>query len=560
MSRKRPRLAFWSLTATAILACAFIPASLRAQNTPAPDTPSQPSPAAPPAASQPSPSANETPGAAPPPANAPAAPPQATTPATSPPPAPAETPPAAPSVSAPAATAPATAAADKKKKDTPSKKEKEEEHEPVDPDTGGSTLSGDTLGLLPNPFERKGIKFTLTYVADALSNVDGGLRRGAIYEGRLNGAIDIDLAKLAGAPGLLFHANVFQSHGSSGLSAEYIGNLMPVSSIEELPTTRLYEAWFEQQFWNGQFSLRAGQLAADAEFITANYTDAFMASTYGWPAITSLDLPSGGPSPPLAAMGVRAKAVLNDNITLLAGVFDGNAAGPGPDNPQARDLYGVNFRVNDPPFAIAEAQFAYNQEKNSAGLPGTVKLGGWYHAGPFDSQRFAANGVSLASPLASGPAQINSDYGVYAVFQQMLYSFEGPQQSERNIGMFLRTSASPEDQRNLVDFYADTGVEVTGAMKSRPDDKFGIAFAYSHISSSARALDQDYAFFGMPRPLRTYEANVTAAYVAEIKKGWTIWPTLQYVINPGGGYVLDNGVAKTVKNAFVMGVRTIVKF
>lgn len=62
-------------------------------------------------------------------------------------------------------------------------------------------------------------------------------------------------------------------------------------------------------------------------------------------------------------MGVRAKAVLNDNITLLAGVFDGNAAGPGIDNPEARDLYGVNFRVNDPPFAIAEAQFAYNQEK-----------------------------------------------------------------------------------------------------------------------------------------------------------------------------------------------------
>jgi porin len=456
-----------------------------------------------------------------------------------------------------AGTGPATA---KKKADTPSKKEKQEEHEPIDPDTGGSTLSGDTLGLLPNPFEKQGVKFTLTYVADALASVDGGLRRGAIYEGRLNAAIDLDLAKLVGMSGLSFHANAFQSHGPR-LSAQYIGNILPVSSIEELATTRLYEAWFEQKFWNDNLSIRAGQLAADAEFITAEYTDAFMASTYGWPGITSLDLPSGGPSPPLAAMGARLKAIVNDHITLLAGIFDGNAAGPGTDDPQSRDRYGVNFRVNDPPFTIAEVQYAYNQEKNSRGLPGTVKFGGWYHAGSFDDQRFAANGLSLASPLASEPAQLTSDYGVYAVFQQMLYSFEGPKQSERNVGMFARASVSPEDQRNLVDFYADTGVMATGASASRPDDKFGIAFAYSHISSAARALDQDYAFFGAPRPLRDFEANITAAYVAEIRKGWTVWPTLQYVIHPGGGYVInDLGAAQIVKNALVIGVRNVVKF
>lgn len=472
---------------------------------------------------------------------------------------------AAPGDTSPAANPPApaqpkaAASPPKPKADTPSKKEKQEEHEPIDPDTGTSTLSGETLGILPNPFERKGVKFTLTYVADLLANVDGGLRRGAVYEGRVNAAVDLDLAKLIGASGLMFHANAFQSHGPR-LSAQYIGNLMPVSSIEELATTRLYEAWFEQKFWNDRFSIRAGQLAADAEFITAEYTDAFMASTYGWPAITSLDLPSGGPSPPLAAMGVRAKAVLNDNITLLAGVFDGNAAGPGTDDPQARDRYGVNFRVNDPPFAIGEVQYAYNQEKTSKGLPGTIKLGGWYHAGSFDDQRFAANGFSLASPLADGPAQIQSDYGIYAVFQQMLYSFEGPHQSERNVGVFARASISPEDQRNLVDFYADSGVAVTGATPSRPDDKFGIAFAYAHISSAARALDADYAFYGMPRPLRNYEANVTAAYVAEIRKGWTLAPTLQYVVNPGGGYVLDNGQARAVKNAVVLGARTVVKF
>jgi len=281
------------------------------------------------------------------------------------------------------------------KADTAAKKEKKEEHEPTDPDTASSTLSEETLGVLPNPYERYGVKFALSYIGDALANLSGGLRRGFVYEGRLNAAVDLDFAKLTGARGLSFHANVFEIHGEA-LSRDYIGNLMPVSSLEAQATVRLYEAWFEQKFWNDKFSIRAGQLAADAEFITSQYTAPFIAATYGWPAITAINLPSGGPSPPLAAMGMRIKAVFNDNVTALLGVFDGNAAGPGPDDPQSRNRYGLNFRFTDPPFTIGEVQFAYNQEKTSTGLPGTVKFGGWLHADKFNDQRFAATAPAEA--------------------------------------------------------------------------------------------------------------------------------------------------------------------
>src|SRR4051812_5932329 len=107
--------------------------------------------------------------------------------------------------------------------------DKKEEHKPTDPDTGKSTLSHDTLGLLPNPFEDEGIKFSASYIADVLGNLTGGLHQGAVYEGRLNLAIDLDLARLAGAQGLSFHANVFQIHGR-GLSRDEIGNIMLAGS------------------------------------------------------------------------------------------------------------------------------------------------------------------------------------------------------------------------------------------------------------------------------------------------------------------------------------------
>ena len=64
---------------------------------------------------------------------------------------------------------------------------------------------------------------------------------------------------------------------------------MVVSGIEALPSTRLYEIWFEQK-WGTKLALRAGQLAADTEFMTAKYTEVFTNASLGWPAGLSLNL------------------------------------------------------------------------------------------------------------------------------------------------------------------------------------------------------------------------------------------------------------------------------
>ena len=53
-------------------------------------------------------------------------------------------------------------------------------------------------------------------------------------------------------------------------------------------------------------------------------------------------------------MGARFRADVTDNLTLLGAVFDGNAAGPGTNDPQLRNRYGVNFRVNDPPLIFTK--------------------------------------------------------------------------------------------------------------------------------------------------------------------------------------------------------------
>src|SRR3979411_690441 len=138
-----------------------------------------------------------------------------------------------------------------------------------------------------------------------------------------------------------------QSHGE-GLSRNNLQNFFVVSGLEALRTTSLYEAYFEKKWGNNVVSLKAGQLAADSEFFNTKYTDVLTNASMGWPAITSTDLPSGGPSPPLAAMGARILVNVTEQFSVLGGIFDGNQAGPGPDDPQLRDRYGVNFRVTLP--------------------------------------------------------------------------------------------------------------------------------------------------------------------------------------------------------------------
>ncbi|MDI3566929.1 carbohydrate porin [Bradyrhizobium sp. Arg816] len=263
----------------------------------------------------------------------------------------------------------------------------------------------------------------------------------------------------------------------------------------------------------------------------------------------------------LAAMGARLRADLGNNLSFLTAVFDGNAAGPGTDDPQLRDRYGVNFRVNDPPLALYEAQLQWNAKKGDPGLDGKLKLGGWRHFGSFTDLRFDTAGLSLADPASSGTAAGHSgDYGLYAVFEQKLYRVG--KDDDRGIGVFARASYGPSD-RNPIDLYADGGLEFIGLSHARPHDKFGIAAAYAHVSRRAQALDRDFRSINGPRwPLRTSEELLTAVYQYEVQAGLTLQPNLQFIRHPGGGATDPLGLSpgKHLKNATVLGLRSVIKF
>lgn len=392
----------------------------------------------------------------------------------------------------------------------------------------------------------RGIVYGIEYTNDVLANVQGGLRTGTIDQGKLQGILTVDFGKLAGWQGLTFFSNFFGIHNTGRIRRDYVGGINTVAAIEAVPTIRLSEIWLQQSFANDRASLRVGQLAADDEFFYSELSTMFLQSD--WPTITAVDLPSGGAAYPLSTPGARLMVHPVDNLWLRMAVLNGDPSGPGsPAEAEIRNRYGLNFRINDPPFAIGEIEVQHNNGKNDTGLATTFKVGGWQHFGEFNDLRLTTNGGLLANPFALGtPLQHRGDSGLYAVIDQQLYRPRGGD-SQSGVSIYSRMSISPSD-RNLIDRYFDAGIVFGGLIPQRKDDRFGVGVIYSRFSDAARAFDRDQiTFSGVPRVVRDAETNLEFSYMAQVIPGWIIQPVITRVWHPNGD---------PSHNALVAGVRS----
>lgn len=226
------------------------------------------------------------------------------------------------------------------------------------PDQGFSVEVSPTVrSVLPDPwgwevqrqwYRERGVTFAGILTNDGFVNVQGGIKRGAVFEGKFEGIVGIDFERLAGLKGLTFFSNIFQTHGNGGPGRSLVNGLDTISNIEALPSIRLSELWLEQKFWEGRVGLRVGQLTTDSEFYNSQYFNVFLTSD--WPTITSTGLPGGGPAYPLSTPGIRLKLDPTPNHSMLLALFNGDPAGPCQNqNPEVCNRYGLNFRVKDPP-------------------------------------------------------------------------------------------------------------------------------------------------------------------------------------------------------------------
>lgn len=429
-----------------------------------------------------------------------------------------------------------------------------------------SNLLGDAGGLR-SALWNYGVTFGVQDIDEVWGNVSGGIKRGATYDGVTLFSAGLDTQRAFGWSGGTFNISAWNIRGRN-ISSDNLLNLQTVSGILATPTTRIWEAWFQQSFLDGQFDIRLGQQSLDQEFITSTNSALFINTMMGWPMLPSADLYAGGPAYPLSSLGVRLRGQLPGGFTALGGVFQDNPPG-GPFDADSQLLgstrFGGNFNLRTGALIIGEIQYALNQPSNgemdyggrSSGLPGTYKLGFWADTAPFESPRFDNTGMPLA--LTGGtPLDLRNNFSIYGVVDQMVW--RPSEDSPRSVSVFARLMGAPGD-RNLINFSVNAGVTLKAPLPGRDDDTVGVGFGIAKISPAAAGFDMDTSVFsGSPVPIRGSETFIEVTYQVQVAGWWQVQPDFQYVFNPGGGILNPNNPAQRVGNEAIFGLRNIVTF
>jgi porin len=422
------------------------------------------------------------------------------------------------------------------------------------------TLTGDWAGARKQWLDT-GVELGVTDIAETLSNPTGSIRQLTIYQGLLTASLKLDLDRIAKWPGASFYVDGYQI-GGRGLSRKAIGNLLVVSTIEALPSTRLHDLWLQQELLDGQASFRLGQIALDDEFYISQYAAIFVNSTFGCPDLLSTDLPGEGPCYPFAVPGGRLRVAPTTALTLSAAAFNGNPAPSGPGDPQVRNSSGTNFLIGQGgSLVIAEMAYAFDTEPISSLQLSDVKLGGWYHTADFPDLRRDTFGRSLADPTSNGIAATHSgNYGLYLILDKMLW--RRPDTATQGLAAFVRVGNAPPN-RNLISLEVDAGLTFKGLFPDRQLDVLGVAASYGRIGNAARRLDRDELLFtDSGGTIRNYETVLEITYQARIAPWWVLQPDLQLVFHPGGHIALPPPAPPTrpIPNALVLGLRSAITF
>jgi porin len=406
-----------------------------------------------------------------------------------------------------------------------------------------------------------GVQLGVTDIAETLANPVGGIMQATIYDGLVTASLDLDLGKLLKWPAATFHIDGYQISGR-GLSQEAVGNLLTVSTIEALTSTRLHDLWLQQQFLDSKASLRIGQIGLDDEFYISQYSAIFVNSAFGCPDMLSTDLPSGGPCYPFAAPGARLRVSPTTSLSFSVAVFNGNPAPPGPGNPQMRNSSGTNFLIGEGgSLLVSELAYSFDVKPDVSNPLSDVKFGGWYHMADFPDLRRDTMGSSLANPTSNGIAAThNGDFGLYLILDKMLW--QPAKATIQGLGGFLRVGGAPGD-RNLIDLEVDAGLTYKGLLPGRDLDLLGVALSYARIGGAARGLSADQSLFtGIERPMRDYETVLEVTYQVNLAPWWVLQPDLQVIFHPGGNVAAPFPASPTqpIPNAVVVGLRSDITF
>lgn len=403
------------------------------------------------------------------------------------------------------------------------------------------TLSGDWNGSRTDLHER-GVALDLGYKWDMLRVVDGGLGRGGRPMGQFDLKAKGDLNKLAGWENVTAYVN-FIYDGGGKTNRDQLGSLLTISNIEvPVSTGRLFHAWVEREFADGQWAVLGGLYPIDSEFQVLDSAGVFVQPPYG--AAPDLALTRGPSIFNNSAVGLRGKWLSADRtVYAQAAVLDGI---PG-DSTHPRGTH-IKFERGDGTMQIAELGYK-PRELGHVFEPTTPERGvtpepeikvhepyEGYDKYAVGFWRYTALADDLVDVDAAGRPQRRRSSGWYVLAERTQWQWDGG-----DAALFFRYGATDGNSSAIARFH-NIGLRVRGLLPGREDDFFGIAYTRGAVGAKFRASQSALG-------VATTEAESAAEinYRIQATKWLAVQPLLQFFRHPGA--------VDAVPQATVVGVR-----
>jgi porin len=335
----------------------------------------------------------------------------------------------------------------------------------------------------------KGADFELVYKGEIQNVLDGGVHQRSVYMENLDLRLGLDMEKLTSWQGASFFFYGLGNRGATDANSGSVnvGDLQVTSNIET-PVSRfiLYEAWFQQNFFEDKISLLLGLHDLNSEFYSTESSGLFLNSSFG----IGKDLSQTGVSGPsifaITALAARLKLQPTEQYYFQVGVWSAESG-----------------KVNYGPdgfLSIAEAGFLIPGD-----APSKFALGGWSYDREFEKISDASEKDFSTGYYALADFGINEDLSVFS-----------------RVGHAATST-------NAVGLGVTAGIQVKKLFSSEREDSLGFGLAQVFLGDDYRAAQLQAGVDTSPSEM-TWELTYRIQVTPEV----ALQPDLQYVVNPSG--------------------------
>jgi porin len=390
-------------------------------------------------------------------------------------------------------------------------------------ETAGRESVPKPLADFANWLEDRGVNFRGSEIDQWAANPYGGVAQGHTNVGQFNAGLDLNLGKLAGLTGTLFHFVVYRDYGFA-LNQQYTGTFTKQQYIYK----NAYPQWhlglfaFEQRLFDDRLDIFLGRLGSTNYYGHLVTNCQFMSGTLcGEPRILVSE--AGLSLLPSATWGTNIKYRPTPHTYIESGVFEVN--------PTVAPSNGLHWSTTDATGFTVPVEWAWvDSNPRTTAYPFELKAGAFVSTSPLTDPYYNTKGVSRG--LHGGTARTDGTdrYGVYAMADRVIWRPDPS--ATRSLNLFGGVAQMLE-QAEIMRQQMYTGVVLTAPWRTRPQDTLALSVAEFELTPGEQRYLRDVRLkLGGSGENAAHQVDWELTYSAHLVRGVELMSSVQYLIHP----------------------------